>query len=70
MLKLQSSKAELEYKMSFPHFSLYICSNLLDILTSYFIKILSFRERLDIDPQITKNAQQAVFWPSKTFNLL
>ena len=36
------------------HIIAYIHSNSLDISTSYFIKILSYRERLDVDSQRTK----------------
>ena len=55
VLKLQNTKADWNTKCPF-HILAYIYSNLLDISTSYFIKILSYRERLDIDSQRTKNA--------------
>ena len=48
MLKLQSTKADWNTKCPF-HILAYIYSNLLDISASYFIKILSYRERLDVD---------------------
>ena len=48
VLKLQSTKADWNTKCPF-HILAYIYSNLLDISTSYFIKILSYRERLDVD---------------------
>ena len=53
VLKLQSAKADWNTKCSF-HMSAYIYSNLLDISTSYFIKILSYNENLDVDSQRTK----------------
>ena len=53
VLKLQSTEADWNTKCPF-HILAYIYSNLLDISTSYFIKILSYRERLDIDSQRTK----------------
>ena len=53
VLKLQSTKADWNTKF---HILSYIYSNLLDISTSYFIKILSYRERLDVDSHRTKNA--------------
>ena len=53
VLKLQSTKANWNTKCHF-HILTYIYSNLLDISTSYFIKILSYRERLDVDSQKTK----------------
>ena len=43
VLKLQSAEADWN-----------IYSDLLDISTSYFIRILSCRERLDVDSQRTK----------------
>ena len=55
VLKSQSTKADWNTKCPF-HILAYIYNNLLDISTSYFIKILSYRERLDIDSQRTKNA--------------
>ena len=53
LLKLQSTEADWHTKCLF-HISAYIYSNLLDISPSYFIKILSYRERLDVDSQRTK----------------
>ena len=53
VLKLQSTKADWNTKCPF-HILAYIYSNLLDISTSYFIKILSYGERLDVDSQRTK----------------
>ena len=53
VLKLQNAKADWNTKCPF-HILAYIYSNLLDISTSYFIKILSYRERLDVDSQRTK----------------
>ena len=53
VLKLQSTKADWNTKCPF-HILAYIYSNLLGISTSYFIKILSCRERLDIDSQRIK----------------
>ena len=53
VLKLQSTKADWNTKCPF-HILAYIYSNVLDISTSYFIKILSCRERLDVDSQRTK----------------
>ena len=53
VLKLQSAKADWNTKCPF-HILAYIYSNLLDISTSYFIKILPYRERLDVDSQGTK----------------
>ena len=53
VLKLQSTKADWNTKCPF-HILAYIYSNLLDISTSYFIKILSCRERLDVDSQRIK----------------
>ena len=53
VLKLQSAKEDWNTKCSF-HILTYIYSNLLDISTSYFIKILSYNEKLDVDSQITK----------------
>ena len=47
----QSTKAESGCPF---HILAYIYSNLLDISTSYFIKILSYRERLDVDFQRTE----------------
>ena len=56
VLKLHSTKADWNTKWPF-HILAYIYSNLLDISTSYFIKILSCRERLHVDSQrIKKNA--------------
>ena len=52
VLKLQSTEANWNSKCPF-HILAYIYRNLLDISTSYFIKILSYRERLDIDSQRT-----------------
>ena len=43
VLKLQSTKADWNINCPF-HILAYIYSNLLDISTSYFIKILSYRE--------------------------
>ena len=55
VLKLESAKADWNTKCPFHILAyIYIYSNLLDISTSYFIKILSYRERLDIDSQRTK----------------
>ena len=54
VLKLQITKVDWNTKCPF-HILAYIYSNLLDISTSYFIKILSYRERLDVDSQRTKN---------------
>ena len=45
VLKLQSAKEDWNTKCSF-HVLAYIYSNLLDISTSYFIKILSYNENL------------------------
>ena len=56
MLKLQSTKADWKTKCPF-HILACIYSNVLDISTSYFIKMLSYRpyrERLDVDSQRTK----------------
>ena len=53
VLELQSTKEDWNTKCPF-HILAYIYSNLLDISTSYFIKILSYRERLDVDSQRTK----------------
>ena len=53
VLKLQSAKADWNTKCSF-HILAYTYSNLLAISTSYFIKILSYNERLDVDSQRTK----------------
>ena len=53
VLKLQSTKADWNTNCPF-HILANIYSNLLDISTSYFIKILSYRERLDVDFQRTK----------------
>ena len=55
VLKLQSTKAYWNTECPF-HILAYIYSNLLDMSTSYFIKILSYWERLDVDSQRTKNA--------------
>ena len=55
VLKLQSTKVDWNTEFPF-HILAYICSNLLDASTSCFIKILSYRERLDVDSQRTKNA--------------
>ena len=55
VLELRSTKADWNTKCHF-HILAYIYSNVLDILTSYFIQILSCRERLDLDSQRTKNA--------------
>ena len=55
VLELQSTKADWNTKCHF-HILAYICSNVLDISTSYFIQILSCRERLDLDSQEQKNA--------------
>ena len=55
VLKLQSTKADWNMKCPF-HILAYIYNNLLDISTSYFIKILSYRETFDVDSQRTKNA--------------
>ena len=52
-LKFQSAKADWNTKCPF-HILVYTYSNVLDISTSYFIKILSYRERLDVDSQKTK----------------
>ena len=55
VLKLQSAKADWNTKCPFSILAnIYIYSNLLDISTSYFIKILSYKERLDVDSQRTK----------------
>ena len=54
VLKLQSAKADWNTKCPF-HILAYIYSNLLDISTSHFIKILSYRERLDVDSQRTNH---------------
>ena len=51
--KLQSTKADWNTKCPF-HILAYIYSNLLNISTSYFIKILSYREMLDVDSQRIK----------------
>ena len=56
VLKLQSAKADWNTKCPF-HILAYIYSNLLHISTSYFIKILSYRERLDVDSQRTKKCK-------------
>ena len=48
VLRLQSTKADWNTKCPF-HILAYIDINLLDISTSYFSKILSYRERLDVD---------------------
>ena len=53
VLKLQSTKAYWNTKCPF-HILAYMYSNVLDISTSHFIKILSCRERLDVDSQRTK----------------
>ena len=53
VLELQSTKADWNTKCHF-HILAYIYSNVLDISTSYFIEILSCRERLDLDSQRTK----------------
>ena len=53
VLELQSTKADWNTKCHF-HILAYIYSNVLDISTSYFIQILSCRERLDLDSQRTK----------------
>ena len=53
VLKLQSTEADWNTKYPF-HILAYIYSNLLDISTSYFIKVLSCRERLDVDSQRAK----------------
>ena len=53
VLTLQSTKADWNTKCPF-HILAYIYSNLMGISTSYFIKILSYRERLDIDSQRIK----------------
>ena len=53
VLKLQSTKANWNTKCPF-HILAYIYSNLLDISMRYFIKILPYRERLDVDSQRTK----------------
>ena len=53
VLKLQSTEADWNAKCPF-HILAYIRSNLLDISTSYFIKILSYSERLDVDSHRTK----------------
>ena len=55
VLKLESTKADWNTKCPF-HIFAYIYSILLDISTSYFIKILSYRKRLDVDSQRTENA--------------
>ena len=55
VLKLQSTKADWNTKCPF-HILAYIYSNVLEISTSYFIKILSYRERLDVDSQRTKTS--------------
>ena len=53
MMFAESTKDDWNTKCPF-HILAYIYSNSLDISTSYFIKILSCREGLDIDSQITK----------------
>ena len=53
VLKLHSAKADWNTKCPF-HILAYIYSDLLDISTSYFIKILSFWERLDVDSRRIK----------------
>ena len=53
VLKLQSSKADWKTKCPF-HILAYIYNNVLDISTSYFIKMLSCRERLDVDSKEQK----------------
>ena len=55
VLKLQSTKADWNTKCPF-HILTYIYSNLSNISTSYFMKILSYREKLDVDSQRIKNA--------------
>ena len=52
VLKLQSTKADWNSKCPFQIIT-YIYSNLMYFSTSYFIKILSFRERLDLNSQRT-----------------
>ena len=50
VLELQSTKADWNTKCHFQILA-YIYSNILDISTSYFIQILSSRERLDLNSQ-------------------
>ena len=53
VLELRSTKADWNTKCHFPILA-YIYSNVLAVLTSCFIQILSCRERLDLDSQRTK----------------
>ena len=53
VLKLQSAKVDCNTKCPF-HILAYIYSNLVDISTRYFIKMLSYRERLDVGFQRIK----------------
>ena len=53
VLELQSTKADWNTQCHF-HILAYMYSNVLDISTSYFIQIVSCRERLDLDSQRTK----------------
>ena len=53
VLEFQNTKADWNTKCHF-HILAYIYSNVLDISTSYFIQILSCRERLDLNSQRTK----------------
>ena len=53
VLTLQTTKADWNTKRPF-HILAYIYSNLLGISTSYFIKILSYRERPDINSKRIK----------------